>query len=102
MQNLDQSTFSQVFLDDEPVGLEGGWLSNRRTAGHGGALVESVLSRQLDDLEPTLMRHGYRLKDMVEQFDAKPAEIRALFSNQLDPARTAELRDRILAAGLPI
>jgi type II secretory pathway predicted ATPase ExeA len=65
-------------------------------------LVETVLSRQLDDLEPTLMRHGYRLKDMVEQFDAKPAEIRALFSNQLDPARTAELRDRILAAGLPI
>lgn len=39
---------------------------------------------------------------LVEQFDAKPAEIRALFSNQLDPARTAELRDRILAAGLPI
>lgn len=33
------------------------------------ALVESVLSRQLDDLEPTLTRHGYRLKDMVEQFD---------------------------------
>ncbi|ENS4589242.1 AAA family ATPase, partial [Salmonella enterica] len=28
-------------------------------------LVESVLSRQLDDLEPTLTRHGYRLKDMV-------------------------------------
>lgn len=65
-------------------------------------LVESVLSRQLDDLEPTLTRHGYRLKDMVEQFDAKPAEIRALFSNQLEPARAAELRDRILAAGLPI
>jgi type II secretory pathway predicted ATPase ExeA len=65
-------------------------------------LVESVLSRQLDDLEPTLTRHGYRLKDIVEQFDAKPAEIRALFSNQLEPARAAELRDRILAAGLPI
>ena len=65
-------------------------------------LVESVLSRQLDDLEPTLTRHGYRLKDMVEQFDAKPAEIRALFNNQLDPARTTELRDRMLAVGLPI
>jgi len=52
--------------------------------------------------EDTVTRHGYRPKDMVEQFDAKPAEIRALFSNQLDPARTAELRDRILAAGLPI
>lgn len=66
------------------------------------ALVESVLSRQLDDLEPTLTRHGYRLKDMVEQFDAKPCEIRALFSNQLDPARTAELRDKMLALGLQI
>lgn len=65
-------------------------------------LVESVLSRQLDDLEPILTRHGYRLKDMVEQFDAKPAEIRALFNNQLDPARTAELRVRMLAVGLPI
>ena len=65
-------------------------------------LVETVLSGQLDDLEPTLTRHGYRLKDMVEQFDAKPAEIRALFSNQLEPARAAELRERILAAGLPI
>lgn len=65
-------------------------------------LVESVLSRQMDDLEPTLTRHGYRLKDMVEQFDAKPAEIRALFNNQLDPVRTAELRDRMLAVGLPI
>ncbi|MDE9431767.1 phosphoribulokinase [Xenorhabdus bovienii] len=62
-------------------------------------LIESVLSRQLDDLEPTL---SYRLKDMVEQFDAKPAEIRALFNNQLDPVRTTELRDRMLAVGLPI
>jgi hypothetical protein len=66
------------------------------------ALVETVLSRQLDDLKPTLTRNGYRLNDMVEQFDAKPAEIRALFNNKLEPARTAELRDRMLAAGLPI
>jgi type II secretory pathway predicted ATPase ExeA len=66
------------------------------------ALVESILSRQLDDLKPTLTRHGYRVKDLVEQFDAKPAEIKALFSNSLDPVRTATLRDKMLAAGLPI
>lgn len=29
-------------------------------------LVESIMSRQLDDLKPTLTRNGYRLKDMVE------------------------------------
>ena len=65
-------------------------------------LVEAVMSCQFDDLEPTLARHSYRLKDMVEQFDAKASEIRALFSNQLEPKRTAEIRERMLAAGLPI
>lgn len=59
--------------------------------------METVLSRQLDDLEPTLARHGYRLKDMTEQFDAKAAEIRAMFSNQLEPKRTAKIRERMLA-----
>ncbi|MBD2798004.1 phosphoribulokinase [Xenorhabdus sp. 18] len=42
------------------------------------------------------------MKDMEEQFDAKSAEIRALFNNQCDPVRTAELRDRMLAIGLQI
>ena len=67
-----------------------------------GGLVESVLSRQLDDLEPTLTRHGYRVKDLVAQFDTKPAEIKALFNNSLDATRMAELRSQFLAAGLPI
>lgn len=65
-------------------------------------LVETVLSRQLDDLEPTLTRHGYHLRDLVEQFDVKPAEIKALFGNQLEPSRAVELRNRMLAAGLPL
>lgn len=29
-------------------------------------VVESVLSKQLDDLEPTLTRHGYSVKTLVE------------------------------------
>ena len=64
--------------------------------------MRTVLSLQLDDLEPTLARHGYRLKDMTEQCDAKAAEIRAMFNNQLEPKRTAEIRERMLVAGLPI
>jgi hypothetical protein len=66
------------------------------------ALPENVLSQQLDDLEPTLTRHGYRIKDLVAQSDARPTEIKALFSNQRDPTRTAALRDRMLRAGLPL
>jgi hypothetical protein len=82
------------------LSLEAGYLTGEKPVS--AELVESVLSRQLDDLEPTLTRHGYRIKDLVEQFDARPTEIKALFSNMLDPARTAELRDKMLAAGLPI
>ncbi|MHC8397988.1 hypothetical protein ACYZTX_00395 [Pseudomonas sp. MDT1-17] len=82
------------------LSLEAGYLTGEERVS--AELVEPVLSQQLDDLEPTLMRHGYRIKDLVEQFDAKPAEIKALLSNLLDPARTAELRDKMLAAGLPI
>jgi hypothetical protein len=65
-------------------------------------LVESVLTRKIDDLEPTLTRHGYRVKDLVEQFNAKPAEIQALFAIQLNPTRTAGLRPGLQMAGLPI
>ncbi len=65
-------------------------------------VVNAVLLRHSDDLEPTLTRNGYRIKDLAEQFDAKPAEIKALFTQTLDPIRTGELRDKMLAAGLPI
>lgn len=65
-------------------------------------LIESILSRQIDDLEPTLTRHGYHIKDLVEQFDTKSSEIKALFKNKLDPLRTTELREKMLAAGLPL
>lgn len=65
-------------------------------------VVESVLSRHIDDLEPTLTRHGYRTKDLVELFDAKATEIKAMFNNTLEPARSTELREKMLRAGLPI
>ena len=66
------------------------------------AVVESILSKQIDDLEPTLTRHGYNVKSLSEQFNAKPAEIRSLFRGQLDPMRARELQEQMLAAGLPL
>jgi type II secretory pathway predicted ATPase ExeA len=65
-------------------------------------IVESVLSKQIDDLEPTLTRHGYDVRGLAEQFNAKPAEIKLLFRGQLDPARSRELQEQMLAAGLPL
>jgi type II secretory pathway predicted ATPase ExeA len=67
-----------------------------------GAIVESVLSKQIDELEPKLTRHGYDVRGLAEQFNAKPAEIKLLFRGQLDVARTKELTDQMLSAGLPL
>jgi hypothetical protein len=64
-------------------------------------IVEAILSRQINDLEPQLTRNGYDVRSLVEQFDAKPAEIRQLLRGELDPARTRELMDEMRAAGLP-
>jgi type II secretory pathway predicted ATPase ExeA len=66
------------------------------------ALVETVLSKHLDDIESVLTRQGYGLRELAQNLEAKPTEIKALFVNQLDPVRSAELRDRMRLAGLPI
>jgi type II secretory pathway predicted ATPase ExeA len=65
-------------------------------------VVEAVLSRQLDDLEPKLTRHGYNVRSLSDQFNAKPAEIKRLLRGELDAGRTRELTDQMLAAGLPL
>jgi hypothetical protein len=44
------------------------------------------------------IRHGYRIKDLMEQLDAKSADIKALFNNTLDPMRATELREKMLRA----
>lgn len=66
------------------------------------ATIDSILSRQIDDLKPQLTRHGYDTRMLAEQFDAKPAEIRKLLRGGLDPVRTRELTDEMRAAGLPL
>lgn len=68
----------------------------------GAGLVEAVLSWHLDDLESTLTRQGYGLKELVQNLEARPAEIKALFANQLDAIWASELQDRMRRTGLPI
>ena len=66
------------------------------------AIVESILSKDINELEPNLTRHGYNVKSLAEQFNTKPADIRSLFRGQLDPVRTRELQEQMLSAGLPL
>lgn len=68
------------------LALEAGCLTGEQPIS--AELVETLLSRHIDDLEPTLMRHGYKIKDLADQFDVQPSEIRAFLSNSLEAGRT--------------
>ena len=65
-------------------------------------IVDSVMSRQIDDLEPTLVRHGYDAKVLADQFNTRPLEIKKLIAGELDPSRVKELTDEMRLAGIPI
>jgi hypothetical protein len=53
-------------------------------------------------IEATLTRHGYTVKVLTEMLNVKPGEIRAFYRQGLEPDRTRELKDQMLAAGLPV
>ena len=40
--------------------------------------------------------------DIAEEFCVKPADVRLFLQGQLDPARTRELTEQMLVAGLPV
>ena len=82
------------------LALETGYQASEKPVGE--AIVDSVLSKQIDDLEPTLTRHGYTTKVLAELLGAKPGDIRALFRQTLGTERSREMKEQMLAAGLPV
>ena len=65
-------------------------------------LLEETLTSRIDEIEPTLIRHGYNERVIAEQFRYRPTEIRKLFSGGLDPSRAKEMTAEMREAGLPI
>ena len=91
------------------LALETGYQASEKPVGKG--IVDSVLSNQIDDLglanlrpdlEPTLTRHGYTAKVLAELLDTKPGEVRAMSRQTLGAERSRELKEQMLAAGLPV
>jgi type II secretory pathway predicted ATPase ExeA len=68
----------------------------------GAELIDAVIARDLDDLEPRLTRQGYHMKALAELLSAKPAEIRLFLRGQLATGRTQELHNGLLAAGIAL
>jgi hypothetical protein len=65
-------------------------------------LIDTVIAKDIDDLEPRLTRQGYHMKALAELLNAKPAEIRLFLRGQLATGRTQELHSSLLAAGIPL
>jgi hypothetical protein len=65
-------------------------------------VIENILAKNIDELEPRLTRHGYNAKVLAEVLNAKPREIRALLRGQLPPGRAQELHHEMLAVGIPL
>ena len=63
-------------------------------------VVESVLSRHMDDLEPRLVRHGYDARAVAELIGAKPGEVRLLLQGRLEASRARGM-DRADDGGRP-
>ena len=71
--------------------------------GHVSAeVVEQVLSRAIDDLEPTLTRNGYDAAALTVLLKAKPAEIRDFLAGTLASDRTREFTEQLRVACVPI
>jgi hypothetical protein len=46
--------------------------------------------------------NGYNVKALSELLNVRPAEIKSFLHSQLAPGRTQELKNEMLAAGLPL
>ena len=51
-------------------------------------IIDAILAKDINALEPRLTRHGYTAKTLAELLDTKPAEIRSFLNGNLTPART--------------
>lgn len=80
--------FEEAFrVDEKPVTAE---------------VVEAVLSRHMDDLEPRLVRNGYDVRAVAELLGTKSGEVRQLLQGNLEAGRAREMTERMMAAGLPV
>src|SRR6516164_8087090 len=65
-------------------------------------MIENVLAKDINGLEPRLTRQGYNAKVLAELLNAKPREIKSFLSGQLASGRTRELQSELLAARIPL
>jgi type II secretory pathway predicted ATPase ExeA len=65
-------------------------------------MIEGVLAQDVNGLESTMTRSGYGLKVVAELVNVRPTEIRSFLQGRLSASRAQELREEMLAVGIPL
>jgi type II secretory pathway predicted ATPase ExeA len=65
-------------------------------------LIDSVIAKDIDDLEPKLTRFGYNIKTLAEVLNVRPNVVKSFLRKQLPPGQTQELQSELLALGIPL
>lgn len=65
-------------------------------------VIASVLAKDINEIEPTLTRHGYSTKILTDLLNIKAVEVRRFLRGQLPTERTNELQSQMLKVGLPL
>jgi len=64
--------------------------------------IDNVLAKGLNDVEPTLARHGYTARAVADLLHVRPAEVHAFLRGQLPAGRAQELQHELRAVGIPL
>src|SRR5215813_15595853 len=65
-------------------------------------IIDSVLAKGLNDVEPTLARYGYTDRAVADMRHVRPTEVRAFLRGRLPAERAQELQHELGAVGIPL
>jgi type II secretory pathway predicted ATPase ExeA len=65
-------------------------------------IIEMVLAQGLNDLEPTLIRHGYNARVIANLLNIRTTEVRSFLSGKLPEGRAIDLKTQMLKLGIPV
>ena len=65
-------------------------------------VVQNIISNEIDGLEPKLVRWGYNPKALSEILNVRTSEVRHFLNGKLPESRSAELKQNLRVAGLPV
>ena len=65
-------------------------------------VIDSVIARDINDLEPRLTRYGYSVKTLAGVLHVRQNVVKSFLQGQLPPGQTQEIQNEMLALGIPL